>query len=104
VSLQVYDWSNVAAKPTSAFYISDTLGDRFTPMANPNPNPYTYAPASIPAGGQLPTISSVAFASWTQGEFLVFKVPYADLTNRPFILHIADADQSSKQVRIELDV
>ena len=104
VSLQVYNWSNVAATPTSDFFITDSLGDRFVPMSNPSPNPYSYVPASIPAGGQLPTISSVAFAAWTQGEFVIFKVPYADLVNRPFILHIAKPAQSSKQVRIELDV
>ena len=48
-------------------------------MSNPDPNPYTYEPSSIPAGGQLPNISSAAFAGWTQGEMLVFKIPYADI-------------------------
>ena len=104
ISMQVYNWSKVAATPTSDFYISDTLGNRFTPMTNPNPNPYTYVPVSIPAGGQMPTISSQAFASWTQGEFLLFEVPYANLVNRPFILHIVNPADSSKQARIELDV
>ena len=104
VSLQVYNWSNGAHTPTRDFYISDTLGDRFMPMSNPTPNPYTYSPSSIPAGGQLPNISSAAFAGWSQGEMLVFKVPYADLVNRPFELHIVDPSTPSQQSRIELDV
>ena len=104
VSLQVYNWSNGAHTPTNDFFISDTLGDRFVPMSNPDPNPYTYAPISIPAGGQLPNISSAAFAGWSSGEMLVFKVPYADLANRPFILHIVDPSDTSNQSRIELDV
>ena len=104
VSLQVYNWSNRAATPSDDFYISDTLGDRFVPMSNPDPNPYSYVPASIPAGGQLPNISSAAFSSWTAGEFLIFKIPYADLVNRPFILHIVNPAVHSKQSRIELDV
>lgn len=104
VSLQVYNWSSGAHTPTADFYISDTLGDHFTPLINPTPNPYSYVPASIPAGGQLPNNSSAAFAGWTQGEFLVFKIPYADLVNRPFILHILGGAAGAKQSRIELDV
>ena len=104
VSLQVFNWSNAAHTPTRDFYISDSLGDRFTPMVNPTPNPYTFQPASIPAGGRLPNISSAAFAGWSQGEMLVFKVPYADLVNRPFELHIVDPAAPSQQSRIELDV
>ena len=101
VSLQVYNWSKRAATPTSRFYISDTLGQRFVPMKNPAPNPYSFVPTSIPAGGQSPNISSNAYAGWTQGEFIVFKIPYADLPARPFILHIVGP---STQSRIELDV
>jgi len=104
VSLQVYNWSNSAQTPTDDFFISDTLGHRFTPMSNPDPNPYTYVPASIPAGGQMPNISSVAYSGWTAGEFLVFKIPYTDLVNRPFILHLVNPVDRSKQARIELDV
>ena len=104
VSLQVYNWTNRAARPTTDFYISDSLGDRFEPMRNPTPNPYTFVPQLIPAGGQLPNRSSAAFSGWSQGEFLVFKVPYADLVNRPFTLHIVDPSATSQQSRIELDV
>jgi hypothetical protein len=100
VSLQVYNWSRRAATPTREFTITDTLGQRFAPLANPSPNPFTFVPSSVPAGGQLPSIDSNAFASWTQGEFLVFKIPYAALVNRPFVLHIG----SVRQALIELDV
>jgi hypothetical protein len=104
VSLQVFNWTGSAHTPTDDFYITDTLGERFTPMPNPNPNPYTYVPESIPAGGRLPSISSAAYAGWSQGELLIFKIPYASLVNRPFILHIASPSSSSDQSRIELDV
>jgi len=104
VSLQVFNWTKQAHTPTPDFFIQDTVGDKFVPMTNPSPNPYTYVPASIPGGGQLPTLSSAAFAGWTQGEMLVFKVPIADLVNRPFVLHILDPSNSSDQSQIELDV
>jgi hypothetical protein len=52
----------------------------------------------------LPTINSNAFASWTQGEFLVFKIPYNALVNRPFTLHLAAPADPKRQALIELDV
>jgi hypothetical protein len=104
VSLQVFNWTKQAHTPTDDFYISDTIGERFVPMRNPSPNPYTYVPVSIGRGNQLPTIDSAAYAGWTQGEMLVFKVPIASLVNRPFVLHIVDPADSSDQSQIELDV
>ena len=104
VSMQVYNWTSHAHAPTGDFFITDTLGDRYTPLVNPTPNSYTYVPASIPANGQLPAIDSDAYTGWSQGEFLIFKIPYASLVNRPFILHIVNPYDSSLQSRIELDV
>ena len=104
VSLQVFNWTHQAHTPTSSFFISDTIGDRFVPLRDPSPNPYAYVPVSIPGGGQLPTIDSAAYAGWTQGEMLVFKIPIASLVNRPFVLHIVDAANSADQSQIELDV
>jgi hypothetical protein len=104
VSLQVFNWTHTAATPTDSFFISDTLGDKFVPMTNPNPNAYTYVPQSIPAGGQYPAITSNAYSTWSGGEFLIFKIPYADLPNRPFVLHIVNAQDPSRQSQIELDV
>ena len=104
VSLQVYNWSKRAATPTKDFFITDTLGDRYVPLTNPTPNPYSYVPASIPGWGQLPAVDSNAFASFTQGELLIFKIPYASLVDRPFVLHIVDPSNSSNESTIELDV
>jgi hypothetical protein len=104
VSLQVYNWSNAAHTPTRDFFITDTLGDRYAPLPNPTPNPYTYVPQSIPAGGQLPGIDTDAYTGWSQGELLIFKIPYTSLVNRPFILHIVNQVDPAKQSRIELDV
>ncbi len=104
VSLQVYNWTGQAHTPSNDFFITDTLDDRYAPLPNPNPNPYTYVPQSIPPGGQLPSIDSDAFTGWSQGELLVFKIPYTTLVNRPFILHIVNPANTAQQSRIELDV
>jgi hypothetical protein len=104
VSLQVFNWTKHPSTPTSDFYITDTVGERFTPMVNANPNPYSYVAASIPSGGRLPNVSSNAFSGWTQGEFIVFKIPYASIVSRPFILHIVNQAQPVRQSQIELDI
>lgn len=104
VSLQVFNWTNQAHTPSGDFYITDTLGGRYVPMADPVPNPYSYVPESIPAWGQLPAIDSNAYAGWTQGELLIFKIPYASIANRPFVLHIVDPADGARQSTIELDV
>ena len=104
VSMQVYNWTNSPHTPTGDFFITDTLGDHYTPLSNPAPNPYTYVPDPIPANGQLPAIDSDAFTGWSQGEFLIFQIPYTSLVNRPFILHIVNPFDTAKQSRIELDV
>ena len=104
VSLQVFNWTNHAYTPTGDFYITDTLGDRYSPLSNGTPNPYSYLPSLIPAGGQLPAIDSDAYIGWSQGEWLIFKIPYTSLVNRPFILHLVNPADTAKQSRIELDV
>jgi len=104
VSLQVFNWTGQAHTPTNEFFITDTLGDRYAPLSDPTPNPYTYVADQIPAGGQLPGITSDAYTGWSQGELLIFQIPYASLVNRPFILHIVDPADTAKQSRIELDV
>jgi hypothetical protein len=35
---------------------------------------------------------------------LIFKIPYASLVDRPFVLHIVDPSNSSNESTIELDV
>jgi hypothetical protein len=104
VSLQVFNWTSATATPTTRFFITDTIGERFYPMMNPNPNPYTFVAVSIPAGGRLPNVNSNAFAGWTQGEFIIFKIPYESLAYRPLVLHIVNPRNTSRQSRIELDL
>jgi hypothetical protein len=104
VSLQVFNWTHRPYTPTGDFFITDTLGDRYSPLSNGAPNPYSYLPSLIPAGGQLPAIDSDAYTGWSQGEWLIFKIPYTSLVNRPFILHLVNPADTAKQSRIELDV
>jgi hypothetical protein len=104
VFVQAYNTTSQPQTPAGDYYITDTLGARFTPLANPDPNAFSYKPATIPPKGQLPSITSLAYSGWTQGEALLFKFPYATYSSRPLILHIVNPADPSKQSRIELDV
>jgi hypothetical protein len=104
VFIQAYNTTSKSLTPTSDYYITDALGDRFTPIANPDPNAFSYSAAPIPPKGQLPSITSLAYTGWSQGEVLLFKFPYATYSSRPLILHIVNPSDSSEQSRIELDV
>jgi hypothetical protein len=103
VFVQAYNTTSRPQKPARDYYITDTLGTRFEPVKNPDPNAFTYIPDSIPPKGQLPSITSLAYTGWTQGEVLLFKFPYAVYGTRPLILHIVNPADPSDQSRIELD-
>jgi hypothetical protein len=103
VFVQAYNTTSSPQTPASDYYITDTLGTRFTPLANPDPNAFTYTPARIPPKGQLPSITSLAYTGWTQGEVVLFKFPYGVYGSRPLILHIVNPANPSKQSQIELD-
>jgi hypothetical protein len=104
VFMQAYNTTSHAQTPASDYYITDTLGARFVPVTNPDPNSFTYKPATIPPKGQLPSLTSLAYSGWTQGEVLLFKFPYATYSSRPLVLHIVNPLHPLQQSRIELDV
>jgi hypothetical protein len=104
VFLQAYNTTAQRQLPARDYYITDTLGSRFRPLANPDPNAFTYAPKAVPPKGQLPSITSLAYSGWTQGEVLLFKFPTLTYSSRPLILHIVNPADPAKQSRIELDV
>jgi hypothetical protein len=102
--MQAYNTTSATLTPTSEYYITDTLNNRYTPLVNPDPNAFTYVPLAIPPHAQLPSITSSAYASWTSGEVLLFKLPYSTLALRPLTLHIVDPGDPSSQSEIELDL
>ncbi len=104
VFIQAYNTTTHQQTPASDYYITDALGAKFTPVTNPTPNAFTYQARVIPPKGQLPSDTSLAFSSWTQGEALLFEFPYTTYNSRPLILHIVDPLDPLKESRIELDV
>ncbi|HUB76113.1 MAG TPA: hypothetical protein VL977_03605 [Solirubrobacteraceae bacterium] len=104
VFIQAYNTSPHPQQAARTYYVTDTLGQRFAPIVNPDPNAYSYAPVLIPPKGQLPSKTSDAYAGWTQGEVILFKFPYTTYSARPLTLHIVNPHNPAEQSRIELDV
>jgi hypothetical protein len=104
VFIQAYNTTTHTQMPAGDYYVTDTLGSRFTPLVNPVPNAFSYQQVAIPPKGQLPSITSLAYSGWTQGEVMLFKFPYSVYSSRPLILHIVNPGNPSQQSRIELDV
>jgi len=104
VFMQAYNKGSQTLTPATDYYITDTLNSRYTPLVNPDPNAFTYQAMAISPGGQLPNQDSLAWFGPTQGELLLFKIPYATLGDRPLTLHIVDPSDPAVQAQIELDL
>lgn len=83
----------------------------FKPIGGLDPkdpgNPFLYRQATVPAAtgtgsGYQPLANSPAGTSTTAAELLVFKIPQADLENRPLVLHIKGP--RGGEAEVDLDV
>jgi hypothetical protein len=86
------------------FELSDTQGNTWRPIPLPADNVFAYRPADLPAGGVLPTPDSPAAQNTIQGSLLLFKIPYANLQNRPLVLTVVDPNNPADKAEVDLDV
>jgi len=77
VFLQAYNTTSSPQTPASDYYITDTLGTRYMPLANPAPNAFTYTPARNPAEGPASVDHEPRLHRLDPGRGrAVFKFPY----------------------------
>jgi hypothetical protein len=86
------------------FEIRDTQGNVLRPLALAPVNVFAYRPARIPAKGLIPALNSAPSDNTIQGSLLLFKIPYANLQNRPLEFEISDPANPSKKASVALDV
>jgi hypothetical protein len=96
------DKKNHAHRSAGTFAITDTLGTKFEPIDVANT--FAYKARLLPPNQQIPEKNSTNFASPTQGELVLFKMPQATLDNRPLEFHIEDSAVKPAEAEIELDV
>jgi hypothetical protein len=86
------------------FELSDTQGNTWRPIPLPADNVFAYRPIDLPAQGVLPVADSPPAENTIQGSLLLFKLPYANLQNRPLVLKITDPLDPARSAAVDLDV
>ena len=86
------------------FEIRDTQDNVLRPLELAPDNVFAYRPARVPGNGLIPALDSPPAENTVQGSLLLFKVPYANLQNRPLEFEIADPANPAKKASVALDV
>jgi hypothetical protein len=105
VFVRVQNESKSVQHPAQQYDITDTLDNVFTPVSiDTRANPFAYDPVGIPGKGLLPNDNSTAAQNSINGELLLFKIPRANLDNRPLVLKIHDPANFQTVGTVNLDV
>lgn len=104
VFMQVYNNGSRALPAATSLTITDTQGNRYTPIVPGTTNQFVYRAGSVPGRGRLPMPDTVASDDTTQGALLLFKIQTVSLDNRPLKLTIVDPDDAAETASAELDV
>jgi hypothetical protein len=103
VFLRVQNQTDQAHPIATQFKIADTLGNEFQPVSiDAKQNPIAYAPFNLQPNDTYPRPDSVAATDSAQGSLLLFKLPYANLQNRPLELHITSPEGGEGIVDLDL--
>jgi hypothetical protein len=86
------------------FEIRDTRGNVLRPLELAPDNVFAYRSARVPGKGLIPGLDSPPAENTIQGSLLLFKIPYANLQNRPLEFEISDPANSSMKASVALDV
>lgn len=102
VSVRVQNQTDEPHVSADDFEIEETTGDTFTPIEmDEDDNPLAYTSKEIPPHTVYPDPDELAGDSPTQGGMMLFKIPYAQLGNRPLVLKIS---HEGEEAVVDLDV
>ena len=106
VFIRVQNTTDETIAPANDFMIVDTQDKKYRPVPiDTNVNPFAFKPGiAVPGNTIFPLSSSAAGQGPIQGSLLLFKVPYANLQNRPLEFEISDPANPSKKASVALDV
>jgi hypothetical protein len=104
VFLQVYNHTSAALQAASSLTVTDTQGNRYTPVLPEQANQFAYRAGAVPGDGRLPEANSIAAAGPTQGALVLYKIQNVSLDNRPLKITIVDPTDASQTASAELDV
>jgi hypothetical protein len=89
VFMRVENGTDKLQRPASGYVIRDTQGNVFRPIPMGPKNVFAYRATPIPPQNNIPIAGSAAEQNSIQGAMLLFKIPTANLENRPLVLEIS---------------
>lgn len=98
---------NVTEEPRQAaeeFEIRDTQENVFRPLELGEDNVFAYRATRLPGESTIPTLDSASAENTIQGSLLLFKIPYANLQNRPLEFEVVDPEDPETTASVALDV
>ena len=105
VFVRVQNESDKTQKPATAYEITDTQGNTYTPVSiDTKSNDFAYDPVPIVGKGLLPNPDSIAAQNSINGQLLLFQIPRTSLDNRPLELKITNPIDSQQVATVNLDV
>jgi hypothetical protein len=91
--------------PTASDYtITDTQGTVFRPVPLSAVNLFAYRPGTLGPKGIIPIADSAPAEGPIQGSLLLFKIPFANLENRPLELEIKSPQAPPESASVALDI
>jgi hypothetical protein len=104
IFLRVQNETNSPRPAAEEFEIVDTLGTVFHPVELGPDNVFAYRPVTLAPKSVFPLPDSPAGESTIQGALLLFKIPFANLENRPLEFEIHDPLTPERTAQVALDV
>jgi hypothetical protein len=104
VFIRVENDGDKAATAATEYTITDTQGNKFRPMRFAPDNVFAFRGGRLQPKDILPKADSPAGQGSIQGALLLFKIPVANLENRPLELSIRSAAVPNKTATVDLDV
>ncbi len=86
------------------YRITDTQETVFRPVALPQENVFAFRGGNVPPGEVLPLLDSPAEQGSVQGGLLLYKIPNANLENRPLELSIRNPTVTEDVATVDLDI
>jgi len=104
IFLRVENQTDEPQQSAQEFEIRDTQGKVFRPIELPPENVFAYQPVSVPPGRSIPELDSASAENTIQGALVLFKIPYANLENRPLEFEVRDPASPDRVATVDLDV
>jgi hypothetical protein len=102
VWMRVKNYSDQTVTSTNNFTITDTLGNKFTPVQQAPTNVFAYRPLPLGPANVYPPPESAAANGPIQGSLILFKLEEASISNRPLTLHVEAAGAESATIVLDL--